>query len=204
MKARLAAIALAATGATVAATTPALADTFVGTTGDDRIVGTPQSDIIRGLAGADTVLGRSGNDAIRGNPGRDEIHGAAGHDFLLGDRGNDSVLGGNLSDDIAGGDGQDILIGGRGADYVLDYPAGEFFDSPNDPDRLFGRAGADNLAPLDGADKVWAGTGPDAIRLQRDGFRDVLRCGAGQDRVIYFSPRDRRDTLLSCERVVIR
>jgi len=204
MKAKLATIVLTATGATVALATPALADTFVGTTGDDVIVGTPHRDSIRGLAGADTLLGRSGNDAIRGNPGRDEIYGANGHDFLLGDRGNDVVFGGNLSDEVTGGDGDDILIGGRGPDYVLDYPAGEFFDSPNDPDRLFGRAGADHLTPLDGADRVWGQNGNDAIRLKRDGFRDVLRCGPGEDRVTYFSPRDRHDVLIGCEHVVVR
>jgi hypothetical protein len=69
---------------------------------------------------------------------------------------------------------------------------------------LFGRAGRDHLTPLDGADRVWAGTGRDAIRLKRDGFRDVLRCGGDEDRVTYFSPRDRRDVLISCEHVVTR
>jgi Ca2+-binding RTX toxin-like protein len=202
MKKKLATAALAAAGS-VALAAPSLADTFAGTNDDDRIVGTPRHDEIRGLAGDDMLLGRGGDDFIRGNRGNDHVRGEGGNDFLHGDKGDDTVRGGGRGDDVMGENGSDVIAGGAGPDSVSEYSAPGFFDSPNDPDLLYGARGEDHLTPLDGRDEVFAGSRHDVIRLQRDGFRDVLRCGTGNDLVVYFSPRDGRDVLIGCERVVV-
>jgi Ca2+-binding RTX toxin-like protein len=199
---QLATVALVAAGS-LAMAAPSLGETVVGSSGDDRIVGTPRHDEIRGLAGDDTLLGRGGVDFIRGNRGRDDVRGGSGNDFLHGDKGGDTVRGGRRGDDVVGGNGPDVIDGGAGPDSVMEYAAVGFFDSPNYPDLLYGGRGDDHLTPLDGRDKVFAGSHHDVIRLQRDGFRDVLRCGTGNDLVVYFSPRDRRDVLIGCDWVVI-
>jgi hypothetical protein len=60
------------------------------------------------------------------------------------------------------------------------------------------------LQPGGRADHVYAGAGPDEIRLRDDGRVDVIRCGAGHDVVTYLGGRDRLDSLSGCERVTVR
>ncbi len=74
---------------------------------------------------------------------------------LLGGAGADRLTGGPAADQLSGDDGDDTLAGGGGADLVL------------------GGLGADEL----GGD-----AGDDDIRA-RDGIQDVVRCGAGADKV---------------------
>ena len=69
-----------------------------GTTGNDRIVGGSEGEVICGLEGDDRLYGRGGSDVLLGG---------AGDDVLVGGKGND---------DLTGGDGRDRLIGGPGRD----------------------------------------------------------------------------------------
>jgi serralysin len=96
-----------------------------GTTGDDVLSGTPQTDLVNLFggndfffagAGNDTVLGGSGNDALRGDAGNDELLGESGIDFLVGGSGSDRLNGGAGNDTIDGGSGKDTLTGGTGFD----------------------------------------------------------------------------------------
>jgi hypothetical protein len=59
----------------------------------------------------------------------------------------------------------------------------------------------ENLYPGPGADRVFGGPGPDDVYVDRDGRRDVIRCGPGLDHVFYDTAPDRRDVLFSCKRI---
>jgi hypothetical protein len=52
-------------------------------------------------------------------------------------------------------------------------------------------------------DHVRARGGRDYVFMQRNGLRDVIRCGAGKDLVHYLDARERRDVYIGCERVVL-
>ena len=85
------------------------------------------------------------------------------------------MVGGRGNDTLFGRAGQDCLHGGRG------------------DDRLSGGPGADDLRGGAGHDRLLGGAGNDRL-FARDGERDTVRCGSGDDRV----RADRRDRLISC------
>jgi Ca2+-binding RTX toxin-like protein len=62
-----------------------------GRRGDDRIVGTHYSDILRGGDGNDTLIGNGGNDSLFGNTGADSLSGGIGSDYLDGGAGVDRL-----------------------------------------------------------------------------------------------------------------
>lgn len=111
-----------------------LVPTIVGTSGDDRLVGTSGRDVIVALGGNDTVLGRGGNDVICAGAGNDTVLGGSGADVIFAKSGNDTARGEAGRDRVRGGRGNDTLSGGLGAD-VLDGGRGN--------DSLTGGAGVD-------------------------------------------------------------
>ena len=113
------------------------------------------------------AMGACANTAT-GTPAADKLRGTTFGDRLVGLAGDDLLVGGNRDD---------CLFGGRG------------------DDRLRGDAGADRLHGGPGVDRLDGGAGRDRLD-SRDGRREVVRCGAGRDRV----RADRRDRLIGCER----
>ena len=99
----------------------------VGSLGDDRIIGTAETDVIIGLPGSDNIRGGNGTDVIQGDEDADRLYG---------EKDNDIIQGGLGSDQIYGGDGDDILTGGLDDDLVL----GE-----NGNDKIYGDLGDDVL-----------------------------------------------------------
>ncbi|MGZ4488309.1 MAG: calcium-binding protein, partial [Nocardioides sp.] len=95
--------------------------TIVGTSGNDRLVGTDHADVIVGLGGNDTLVGKRGDDTVCGGPGADR---------LLGGRGDDALYGG-LDQHVAGTKANggvdrvrgDVLEGGPGDDLLA--PGGD-------------------------------------------------------------------------------
>lgn len=65
--------------------------------GDDKIIGSPQRDIINGGTGNDEIWGMDGNDTVYGGTGNDFIDGGYGYDVLLGEAGNDIVRAGEIN-----------------------------------------------------------------------------------------------------------
>ena len=76
-----------------------------GTTGNDRILGGPEGEVICGLAGDDRLYGRGGSDRLLGG---------AGKDLLVGGKGNDELIGGDGRDRLFGGPGKDRCRADRG------------------------------------------------------------------------------------------
>jgi uncharacterized repeat protein (TIGR01451 family) len=143
--------------------------------------GTDDDDVMTGTAFGDTFFGLGGSDLVRGGDAGDCLWGGDGNDVLDGDGGDDDLWGGNGSDRLLGGAGNDRLRGGLKRDVLI------------------GGDGDDQLRPGTGRDLVRAGFGNDVISA-RDGSRDVIECGPGDDSV----SADRRDRLRGCEHVVRR
>ena len=87
--------------------------TISGSSGPERLVGTPHRDVIVGFGGGDEIFGNKGNDLICGGSGTDSIFGGDGEDELLG---------GNARDVLNAGSGRDTLRGQKHADYLLGGP----------------------------------------------------------------------------------
>jgi uncharacterized repeat protein (TIGR01451 family) len=138
-------------------------------------------DVMTGTAFGDTLYGLEGSDLLRGGDGTDCLWGGSGSDVLDGDGGDDELWGGDGRDRLVGGAGNDRLRGGAKRDVLI------------------GGDGDDQLLPGTGRDLVRAGVGNDVISA-RDGSRDVIECGRGDDKVT----ADRRDRLRGCEHVVRR
>jgi len=132
--------------------------------------------VITGTPGDDRLIGTSRDDDIDGRAGDDVISGRDGGDHLVGRSGNDEIHGGPGPDGLFGLKGRDLLHAGRGPDFA---------------------------EPGLRADRVWLRGGDDVAILERDGHRDVIRCGGGQDQVLYLTARDPKDRLFRCEVVVL-
>jgi Ca2+-binding RTX toxin-like protein len=197
-------------------------DTLRGGAGDDSLSGGNGLDDLRGGGGADTLTGEAGPDALAGGPGIDALDGGAGDDSLLGGPGNDRLDGGFGADRMSGEAGRDtVSYEDRNAPIRV-----TFDDLPNDgeenegdnvaadveivisgavADTLSGdgrenelnaSSGDDFADPGAGLDRLFGGTGADVLRA-RDGGRDVVDCGPGEDLAIV----DRQDTARDCETV---
>ncbi len=89
------------------------------------------------------------------------------------------------------------IKGTKKADRLRGTAKGDRISGLGGRDVLRGLGGADCLTGGKGKDRLIAGAGDDTIR-SRDGVRDVVKCGAGDDRVV----ADRRDRVAKdCERV---
>lgn len=100
---------------------------ITGTSGNNTLKGTSNSDIINGFEGNDTISGLGGGDIIRGFGGNDTIYGGEGSDLLLGQSGKDYLVGGAGVDKVYGGSladflgvrdskPKDLAVGGDGTD----------------------------------------------------------------------------------------
>lgn len=87
-----------------------------GTEGNDKLVGTKNSDLIRGFGGNDRIYGYKGDDCLLGGTGNDIIYGYTGNDWLDGGLGSDRLYGQTNDDQLYGGPGNDFLDGGSGND----------------------------------------------------------------------------------------
>jgi Ca2+-binding RTX toxin-like protein len=95
---------------------------------------------------------------------------------IVGTGKSEYLAGGGHDDEILGNGGNDTILGGAGSD------------------RIDGGAGNDIITGGSGADRLLGGNGSDTIRAD-DGERDIVDCGAGQDRAIV----DSVDKVTNCE-----
>jgi len=187
---------------------------------DDTLTGSAGGDTLTGSAGSDTLYGNAGDDTLTGGDGDDRIQGGDGVDAIIGGAGRDLIRPGLAADDVRGGDGFDEvsysersegvtvtpddaaddgvsgegdnvhgdvedIVGGSGGDTLTGSDAGNVID---------GRAGNDSITGGGGQDTVVGGDGDDTLRA-RDGLRDSLDCGGGNDIAV----GDQIDIATDCE-----
>jgi RTX calcium-binding nonapeptide repeat (4 copies) len=99
------------------------------------------------------------------------------HNRLVGYSTDDELIGTIGGDLLLGLAGDDLLVGAEGADCLL------------------GQGGSDRLRGGPGRDRLNGGKGDDVIAA-RDGSRDTVKCGKGDDR----AKLDRADRASGCER----
>ena len=139
----------------------------MGAGGDDSLAGNDNDNALIGFAGDDRLRGRHGEDHLHGGAGNDALIGGAHDDLIHGRRAADTAVGGNGDDDILPGKGSDIARGGKHDDQLFDD---------------------------EGRDELRGGAGNDRFST-RDGDRDVIRCGRGDDIAII----DGVDVASGCE-----
>jgi len=154
------------------------------------LVGTAGDDTIRGGEGADTITGGAGDDRLDGEGGADAIDAGTGNDFVTGGFGDDLLLGGGGFDDICGGAGNDTLFGGNEADLLHGDDGDDEIHGEVGVDNIFGGAGSDTAFGGSENDWIWGGDGADMLhggtqedRLFGDDGDDELSGGAGFDRL---------------------
>jgi Ca2+-binding RTX toxin-like protein len=125
-----------------------------GTSGPDRLVGTPDNDVINGLGGNDTIKGLGGADVLAAGAGRDTIWGGDGNDYILAGTGNDRVYGDSGQDTVKAGTGDDVVRGGAGNDKL---------HGEDGNDTLFGEGGDDWLDGGGITNKLFGGAGNDTL-----------------------------------------
>ena len=89
-----------------------------GAEADEKITGTPQSDLLRGGSGKDKINGQAAADCLFGQRGGDKVRGTSGGDIIRGGRGKDELRAGGGDDDVRAQDGNDRVKGGAGDDRI--------------------------------------------------------------------------------------
>lgn len=87
--------------------------------GDDRVFGSPFSEIILGNQGDDQLWGGGDGDRLLGGQGNDFLFGGELHDLVRGDLDSDRLWGDSGNDTLRGGQGNDTLQGGAGQDFLV-------------------------------------------------------------------------------------
>lgn len=158
------------------------ADTITANGGDDKVDARAGADIIDLGVGNDRSYARRGHDLVRGGDGDDKLHGGPGNDTQYGDAGNDLIYAGL---------GRDVTYGGEGNDV------------------LWALARGDVRGRYDTRGDTLYGEGGDDVFRTRDGERDLISCGEGND-TAYLDYKDRivdataANKNGSCETVVRR
>jgi Ca2+-binding RTX toxin-like protein len=154
--------------------------------GNDRIFGSTQADILKGYDGADMLRGGAGADNIDGGNGLDTANyqgsdaevfvdiqtnlifsGHAAGDVLTN---IENLYGSSFSDTLSGNADRNIIGGEGGADLI---------DGRGGGDALAGEAGDDILNGRDGADRLVGGAGMDT--LSGEAGNDSIDGGADND-----------------------
>ena len=170
---------------------------IVGTTEDDLLAGSNQSDQIFALAGDDIVIALGGDDRIFGGggadlviagAGSDLVEGGSGDDQISGDLGNDNLNGDDGVDVIFGGDDNDLVNGGNGGDRIFGEVGNDILNGNAGGDFFNGGAGADIISGGSGNDRAFGGAEDDDVfgnsgndALNGDAGNDLLSGGSGND-----------------------
>jgi Ca2+-binding RTX toxin-like protein len=191
-------------------------ETAVGTGSADVLTGNDSANRFFGSGGEDVYSGAGGRDLFEtsepgGAPARDRITCGAGRDTVDGDELDEAdpdceIVAVNSRIDLT--NGRDVFklfrsglsVFGRGGNDVITGNAADVIDGGKGNDKLIGGSDVDRLTGGPGRDKLYGGAAGDTIRA-RDGKRDRVGCGPGQDVV----QADRRDSVRpDCEKVTRR
>lgn len=149
-------------------------DNLNGGGGNDRLLGGNGNDVLNGSAGADAFSGGAGFDTVtysnRATPVTVTI-GLGANDGVAGEKDNvlddvEQVIGGSAGDKLTGEDGADTLVGGGGADHLIGLGGDDVLTGGSGPDILAGASGDDVFNARDGAkDHIDCGTGNDHVTV---------------------------------------
>ena len=159
--------------------------------GDDFIIGTMGTNIIRTFGGNDKVVDRGGNDKVVLGSGNDLLQAGRGNDEFRGGAGIDHIsylhsLSGVLVDlsrktavgTWAGNDKvisfENVSGSKSGADTIYGSRADNVLQSFGGRDKLLGRAGSDVLDAGSGSDFLSGGSGHDTFRFKKGNDRDTI------------------------------
>jgi Ca2+-binding RTX toxin-like protein len=158
----------------------------------EEIIGTSKNDFLQGSIESDRIFGLDGNDFIQGLDGNDFLSGGYGNDFMRGGNGNDSVNGDAGNDLIYGDQGFDVIKGGEGHDRIFGGDGVDAIDDGAGNDVLFGGDHEDHfLASNSGYDLFTGGSGSDLYVYNLNpgaGFFDrdrILDFNQGEDRIAF-------------------
>lgn len=147
---------------------------FLGSTGNDLLIGGPDKDLLLGFEGDDTLYGGADDDTLEAWTGHDLLNGQAGNDNLWGWQGNDTLYGGEGDDSLRGEEGNDLMDGGPGDDLLIGDT-----DPFTGDDTLYGDSGDDTLDGVAGCDLLVGGPGND--HLSGGPGDDILEDRTGSD-----------------------
>src|SRR4051794_572641 len=154
---------------------------------DAVITGTDGNDVLNGTDAGEAIYAAGGNDIVSANGGDDDIDGGSGADGISGGPGEDSVaytgatgvvvtLDG-LANDGAPGEGDNV---GSDVEDVFGTDSADKLTGNGAANTIDGNGGDDRIVGGDGEDTLFGGDGDDVID-SRDGHRDRVECGAGDD-----------------------
>ena len=141
--------------------TPGTDTNYLRYTGGEHVVlgGTEVADTLIGSIGDDVLYGDGGNDRLEGGAGNDIINGGAGDDIITDSGGDDNVKAGDGNDVVNGGQGANLVMGGAGKDFIVAGADGasEVFAGTGD-DFILGSRTTERILGNEGSDWIEEGT----------------------------------------------
>ncbi len=151
-----------------------------GTTGDDEMTGTSDTDYIYAKAGNDTLRGLQAFDDLRGGPGNDDLDAGRGNDQY-------NVYDANWGADRISGD-----EGGAEDWLIFQIPSGALtIDLVPSPDRPEASSGANKINFASDVVIEWVQAGPAGDTVKGSGVANYLSGAGGGDRLVGRGGNDR-------------
>ncbi|MFN0147916.1 MAG: C25 family cysteine peptidase [Dehalococcoidia bacterium] len=155
--------------------------TISGTTGNDKLKGTPSDDVIRGLGGNDKIEGNGGDDIICTLGGNDEVSAGGGNDVVDAGAGNNNISAGDGDNRVISGAGNDRVNTGSGDDYIDAGAGNNDVRASSGKNKIITGPGNDDIRTGAGDDNIDSGAGNDQIRVGAG--NNVVTAGDGNDDV---------------------
>lgn len=140
---------------------------YTAGSGNERICGNENGNVIQGKDGDDSLFGKAGGDKLYGGKGRDKLYGEGGDDILVGGDDNDLLDGGADSDtadygrEQSGNADDGVTDANAGATGVMvDLAGGTAVDTYGHDDTL---KEVENVVGTSLADEIKGDSGPNVI-----------------------------------------
>ena len=185
---------LSDTQALEVAVTDVTGKAFRGTSGADKLRGTPENDTLDGKAGADKMLGGRGDDIYVVDNSKDKVTETAGEgvdlvkasvSYTLAANVEDLTLTGSKAINGTGNGLANMIIGNSGKNTLKGGAGNDTLDGGRGNDKLYGGGGDDILNGGVGADTLYGGKGSDTFVFKS--LNDSTGKASGRDTIKDFS-----------------